>query len=78
MLTIENTTVIANIDLRAGMYVQDDIMCRIDAVVYADETGVCLSVEDGNGYYYTITRRFEGFTRTFLWSAEDWAAYRAL
>lgn len=78
MNAIENTTVIANVDLKAGMFVQDDIMCRIDAVVYADTTGVCISVEDGNGYYYLIRYRFEGFTRTFGWSEEDWAAYRAL
>lgn len=69
---------IANVDLKANDIIIDDIACRIDKVIFADADGVCMMVEDGNGYFYTLTRGFEGFSKTLDWSAEDWAAYRAL
>lgn len=78
MLTIENTTVIANVDIKPGMFILDGIMSRVETVVYADTTGVCIVVEDGNGYVSQLRMAFEGFTRTYGWSEEDWQGYRAM
>lgn len=68
----------ANIDLSVGDIIIDDIPARITAVVYADHNGVCVAVEDGNGYRYQVTRGFEGFSSVINWTDEDWASYRAL
>lgn len=69
---------IANVDLKAGDIIIDDIACRVDSIVFCDSDGVCMMVEDGNGYWYTLTRAFEGFSRTLGWTEEQWTAYRAL
>lgn len=69
--------IIANVDLKANDIIIEDIACRIDKIIFADHDGVCMMVEDGNGYFYTLTRGFEGFSKVLDWTEEKWAAYLA-
>lgn len=65
-------------DLRAGMIIRDDIACRIVSVVPEYLGEVFVSVEDGNGYFYSMRLDSHTAYSTYNWSSEDWDMYRAL
>ena len=72
------TTEIFTADAEVGDIVVDGIPSRVEKIVYNDWQGVCLKVEDGNGYINYIRTGTTGIVTRLDWTPEDWEAYRAL
>ena len=64
--------------VNVGDIIVDGIPSRVEKIVYSDWKGVCLKVEDGNGYINYVRTGETGVVTKLAWSDEDWAAYRAL